>query len=401
MWPKDYIQGNRRGKEANRLERKALNDPFMQDALDGFDTVTGDHVKIIELLEQKYSTPVVAPQPNRRMFLYRSIAASILLLIGFGAYFFWERNKNDVLVIAKVQSIENDSIIPVDSPVSQLVQIEELQQKTVVVDKVNKKVTPIPTPTYSSPTPNIDENLSSSLSENDFVTTGQDYLPEQSETPAADESSAKIEVKEQERKVIRGKVVDETGELLIGVSIMEKGTSNGTVTDINGTFTLQLSKDDSSKLIASYLGYEAQEIKPLDTDQTVTLKPNNLALNEVVVVGYGAQKKSTLTGAIAKIRTKQTEKSDSGQKAFGEKEFQAYCQQKADKNICDGQSATVKVSFFIDETGKPSEIEYKNFSCEEAKKEMENLLSSSPVWTKTNRRVTMTIKLEAVSKERR
>ena len=77
--------------------------------------------------------------------------------------------------------------------------------------------------------------------------------------------------------------------------------------------------------------------------------------------------------------------------SFGEKEFQAYSQQKADKNVCDGKGATVKVSFFIDKSGKPSKIKFKSYSCEDAKKEIENLLSISPVWTETGRKVTMTI----------
>jgi len=394
---KDYIQSDKRGKEANRLEREALSDPFMQDALEGFDTVTGNHVAIIEELEKKYTNPTIVETrhatslPRRTRMLYWSIAASILLLIGFGSYFFLERNKNDIPVIAKVLpiEIENESIVPVDSSELLPKPIEELQQEKLATakttDRITKKSTPVPAPAPSPPTLDTDKNIN------------KDYLSEQQETPVMVESAADLTSESIGKRTFRGKVVDETGEPLIGVSIVEKGTNIGTVTGVDGTFALQLSKEDSSKLVANYIGFMPQEIKPSDTNQTVILSPNSLALSEVVVVGYGTQKKSTITGAISTIVQGKAagikiNENDSGQSTFGEKEFQIFCQQKADKDVCEGQNAVVKVSFFIDETGKPSQIEFKSFSCEEAKEEIENLLSSSPAWTKTNRKVTMTIK---------
>ena len=403
---KDYIQSNKRGKEANRLEREALNDPFMQDALEGFDAITGDHVAIIEELEKKYTIETRrTPSLRRTRMLYWSIAASILLLIGFGSYFFLGRNKNDVPVIAKVLPIENESIVLVDSSELLPKPIEELQQEKLAIaktiDRTTKKSASVPAPA-PAPTPSpialdTDKDVNDHLSENNLAVTEQGYLSEQQETPAMVESAANLKFRSNEERTFRGKVVDETGEPLVGVSIIEKGTNIGTVTDVDGTFALQLSKGDSSKLIANYIGYMPQEIKPLDTNQTVILSPDNHLLSEVVVVGYGIQKKSAITGAVSKIvegkaaRMKINE-NDSDQSTFGEKEFQTFCQQKADKNVCEGQNAIVKVSFFIDETGKPSQVKFKSFSCEEAKEEIENLLASSPTWTKTNRKVTMTIK---------
>lgn len=76
---KDYIQGKRYGKEANRLEREAMNDPFLQDAIDGFDSVEGDHFSMIEKLEKQF-----ASQPKRidkRVWMWAA-AAMLILLIG-------------------------------------------------------------------------------------------------------------------------------------------------------------------------------------------------------------------------------------------------------------------------------------------------------------------------------
>jgi len=402
---KDYIQSNKRGKEANRLEREALSDPFMQDALEGFESVSGDHISIIEQLEKKYTKPAIvvetlrATSLRRTRIFYRSIAASILLLIGFCGYFFLERNKNDIPVVAEVQPVENEIVIPVDSaePISAPI-IEKPQQKPLIAQATKKTAsiampTPAPIPAPSAVVLDIDESISNHSIEDNLALVEDYYFSKQAESLIVEKSADKLMAEIPKEQIVRGRVVDETGEPLIGVSIVEKGTANGTTTDFDGNFVLQLSKDDSSKLIATYLGYKSQEIKSSNADQTVTLKPDHLALSEVVVVGYGTQRKSSVVGAVTEISKGKT----AGVKVrendtFGEKEFKAYIQEKADKNVCDGQGVTVKVSFFIEETGKPSQIEFKSFSCEDAKKEIENLLAASPVWTKASRKVTMTIK---------
>ena len=247
---KDYIQGNKHGKEANRLERAAMNDPFLQGALDGFENVAGDHVKIIKRLEKKFTGSPTASQKQRNRLLqwsqkqrnrliHLSVAASILLLflIGFGAYILLEKENRSSPMLAEAQPG-----IPTDSFAS------EAKQAIQENAEYNKVREPLPKPQAFKREMQSDKNLANS----------------------APRSAEK--------------------------------------------------------------------------------------------------------------------------RTFGEKEFQTWCRQRADKNICAGKGATVKVSFFIDETGKPSQIKYLKYSCEEAKKETDNLLSSSPGWTKTNRKVTLTIK---------
>lgn len=105
---------------------------------------------------------------------------------------------------------------------------------------------------------------------------------------------------------ITGTVLDETGEPLIGATVQEKGnTMNGTATDLDGRFTLKV-KSDKSTLLISYVGMDSMEF-PLkgQTDVTITMKENSELLNEVVVVGYGTQKKSDITGSVASISEKQ------------------------------------------------------------------------------------------------
>lgn len=98
---------------------------------------------------------------------------------------------------------------------------------------------------------------------------------------------------------VRGKIVDKSGESLIGVNVVIKETKQGTITDVNGEFNLSV-PSSSSTLLFTYVGFSALEI-PLNgrTFLNVTLEEDNELLDEVIVVGYGTQKKVSVTGSVA------------------------------------------------------------------------------------------------------
>lgn len=98
---------------------------------------------------------------------------------------------------------------------------------------------------------------------------------------------------------IKGKVVDESGEGVIGASILEKGTSNGVITDFDGNFTI--SADAKSTLVFSYIGFQTIE-KMASPNMNITLFEDKQVLDEVVVVGYGVQKKRDVSTAISQIK---------------------------------------------------------------------------------------------------
>jgi len=129
--------------------------------------------------------------------------------------------------------------------------------------------------------------------------------------PAAGKS-APISNARQQTRTITGLVIDNTGESLIGVNIQIKGTAVGTITDIDGKFTLQ-GVTAGATLTISYIGYVTQEIPISNTNNlNITLLEDTQTLDEVVVVGYGTQKKQSLTGAITAISSDdiQTTKSE-------------------------------------------------------------------------------------------
>ena len=115
---------------------------------------------------------------------------------------------------------------------------------------------------------------------------------------SAQQVSAATEVAAvQQTKQATGHVADSQGPL-IGATVMEKGTNNGTVTDFEGNYTLNVKP--GATLVISYVGYESQEIKA-GTDVRVNLKEDGHVVNEVVVIGYGTQRREAVTGSVANI----------------------------------------------------------------------------------------------------
>ena len=100
---------------------------------------------------------------------------------------------------------------------------------------------------------------------------------------------------------VTGRVLDAKGEPIIGATIMEKGTSNGTITDFDGNFILEVFQN--AMLEVSYVGYQSQELKAVfGKNLGITLSEDTELLDEVVVVGYGTQKKVNLTGAVSSVK---------------------------------------------------------------------------------------------------
>jgi len=105
-------------------------------------------------------------------------------------------------------------------------------------------------------------------------------------------------------QTVTGNVVDETGEAVIGATVMEKGTKNATVTDFDGNFTIKM--DGGKVLTISYIGMQSQDVNVAGkTNVNVVLKEDATTLQDVVVVGYGTMKKQDLTGSVSSVNTEQ------------------------------------------------------------------------------------------------
>ena len=191
-----------------------------------------------------------------------------------------------------------------------------------------------------------------------------------------------------QNNMIKGRVTDEKGEPLIGASVTYKGTNIGTITNMNGEFSL-VKKDDKKRLTAEYIGYDPVEIR-VDTSRTT--------LNEVVVVGYGAKKnkKSTTLGSVVKVE-EQAEKEITPQPVIGKRSYQKYLKENlvrpADEK-CAQVKGKVVLTFLVNKEGRPFYIKVKESLCESADKEAIRLIQEGPDWIYGNKLAEVTVKFE-------
>lgn len=123
----------------------------------------------------------------------------------------------------------------------------------------------------------------------------------------AEDATTAVQVVQQQKQSVSGTVKDAAGEPIIGASILEKGTTNGTITDFDGNFTLSVFP--KATLVISYIGYKMQEVAVVAGKSVqVSMEEDSETLDEVVVVGYGVQKKSDVTGSVTSVSKDRLEK---------------------------------------------------------------------------------------------
>lgn len=120
-------------------------------------------------------------------------------------------------------------------------------------------------------------------------------------TPPLQAANAEVSINQQARRVT-GTVTDALGEPLLGVNVVERGTTNGTITDLDGKFSLEVPAN--SALVFSYIGYLSQTINATGAVIDVVMREDSQNLDEIVVVGYGTQQKKDITGSVAVVDTK-------------------------------------------------------------------------------------------------
>ena len=142
----------------------------------------------------------------------------------------------------------------------------------------------------------------SEVLDNLFKNAGIEYEMEGTHIILSSKSRDAIAATQQQTHVLTGRIVDNNGEAIIGANVVVKGTTNGTVTDIDGNFSIEA--DPNSVLNISYIGYLSKEIV-VGNQKTinVVLLEDTKTLDEVVVIGYGTQKKADLTGSVANVST--------------------------------------------------------------------------------------------------
>ncbi len=168
-----------------------------------------------------------------------------------------------------------------------------------------------------------------------------------------------------DKVTIKGTVVDDIGEPVIGASIVEKGTVNGVSTDLDGSFTISV--QPNSTLVVSFIGFHTQELPVKgNTNLSIILKENAEVLDEVIVIGYGTMKKEDLTGSISTVSTEKLSKTMA----------------TSASDMLVGQVAGVNIISKSGEPGSPSAIRIRGGSSAKASNDPLVVIDGVPVDSK-------------------
>ena len=416
----DYIRGLRKGKEAHRLEKESMQDPFLADAMDGYNQVEGNHEQRIEKLRMQVSAHS-AKKKNTYAITW-SIAACLIIGFGISSYFlFLKKSMTDEVFIAEesVSTKLAEPAAPLTPAIPATPTVPATPQKEIALatTKVKTDSTPVSeiTARQANKKDMIAKIQATSQPQQGVLVATVPVMEEVSEeTAALQEEVATMDTFESEsdkkmklakvatilpqNNMIKGRVTNEKGEPLIGASVTYKGTNIGTITNMNGEFSL-VKKDDKKRLTAQFIGYDPVEIR-VDTSRTmlIAMNENKQALNEVVVVGYGAKKnkKSVTAGTVVK-GNEQANKDITPQPVIGKRKFQKYLKEnlvRPTDEKCAQVKGKVVLTFLVNKEGRPFSIKVKESLCESSDKEAIRLIQEGPDWIYGTKLAEVTVHFE-------
>lgn len=383
-----YIEGLHKGKEAHRLEKEAMNDPFLADALEGYSKVEGNHAEEIKKLQILITVKAAKKKPN--YVKAWSIAAGILLVVGFGTWYTLHEFLPDeeVLRVAQkpVEQLEekNEDLVARNNiPESDSV-LPEQEEETAQPQKEAKPVSPSPpVEVATAPAAPLAQVMdATSVQAEEKMEVAKEQVSAALRGRVADVAVVP-DLALSLVPVVKGRVVDEWGDPIAGASVV-LNDSSGTITNLDGYF--ELTTNDGEKMQVNFLGFEPQ-ILQADTSQTmlIAMHEDNAALNEVVVIGYGVSKKQVRTGNAIKVKTPEP--------VDGKKAYNDYLKKNLVRIVDDCSEAKGKVvlTFFVNESGRPYDVKVKKSLCPSADGEAIRLVLSGPKWTTEIGEATITV----------
>lgn len=361
----NYLQGLRKGKEAHRLEKEAMQDPFLADAMEGYDGTKENPTHRIEALRKQVSVRSARKKQHRAIGW--SIAACLLLGVGMTTFFLSQKESLPEGEDTRIAREQSPLAVPApESPTPQPA-IEATQQREVV-----EKNEEAPRIVAAQP-------MAAEIRMAEETRVVEDSSHQKATTASLLANTRKV----------HGKVTDQHGEPIIGASVVVRGTNRGTTSDLNGNFVLNF--DAKKELVVNYIGYEPITL-PADTSKNLLIAMNDdrQTLDEVVVVGYGSQKRQSMTGTAAALKIP-----GKPQPTIGWKAFRKYLKENLFRPTdaeCVRVKGKVVLTFGVSQEGRPEDITVKKPLCPSADAEAILLIEDGPDWTVGDEPVEISIK---------
>jgi outer membrane biosynthesis protein TonB len=296
-----YLGGLLSNRQRHDLEKEMMQDVFDEDAFEGLSGLSAEELRSdMDTLNNRLQNRI-KPAEKRFLNTYFRIAAALVILVGVGSILYVLLKSPAPTIVAE-KSVPEKQVVPAPPEVADTGDpvTEDVQEQAEV---------PVTLPeTQPEPTVDREEVRVNDLAEQEAAGETRVMAEARSEAPPVErrEKSARaVTAGEQITGTLRGRIVDSEGIALPGVTIIDQSTNQGTISNIDGSFSIGVASK-SSTLAFSYIGYKPLEIAAEEINgSTITLQEDLLALDEVVVVGYGTQKKSDVTGAVSVIEAEE------------------------------------------------------------------------------------------------
>ena len=398
--------------ERNAFEKELQKNPFMADALEGMEQLSPEE---ISQLVNELSARISKPKKSRKI-RFIAAAASILILVSIGILWLQINQHNPVPEVTQTKKMELPPEVQKKGDLSPLTDTElsineiEIEPQldepeitaTDIVPIVSKteKAARVMAPIEKKEPKMLAEALGKEKNQPVEMLTGRvaGVTVQRKDTPkirgivshVATEDNIKIRgyatVAAQRPptrgKTLRGQVISGTDKLpLPGVSLTEKGTANGALTDIDGNFVLPL-KDSLSTVTVSFIGMVSKEISPADSlNAIIELEEDVLALDEVVVVGYGTQKQQNLTSSVTEVSPASQSQKLAAEPVPGYKTYREYLNTEAilPPNYPEDK-VVIKLLINLNRNGAIQSIENLNQADETLFEKAKQIIADGPAW---------------------
>jgi tonB-dependent receptor plug len=369
---KDYLRGNRKGKPAHQLEREALSDPFLYEALEGLTTTPSDPIDGLIRLERHLDTRARSSRKKSRGWLY--VAASFLVLAICGTV--W---------LLQVQ----DEKAGFQTDMAQLSPENTRSAGTLILSN-GKRVDLLEKDTLKDRQPEEEQVKMQRSAVEDKQEKAVVMSADVAEVQVND-SSAEANM---QTNVVEGIVTDEKNEPIPGVSVMISGTSTGICTDQEGRFRMDILKE-KAHMTFSFIGMETQGFEvTAGSHLNVKLKAQAV-VDDVVVTGLGKRENLKMKSATAsgdsvmpkiRLRGMSSVVSSAPDSLNDVALFNQYMEKalrfpKTDLEA--NHAGVIQVSFVLNKKKVPSSIRIKDGFSKESNKEMIRLLAEGPKWENT------------------
>lgn len=397
----DYIKGLRKGKEAHRLEKESMQDPFLADAMDGYQQVEGNHEHRLEQLRRQVSARTSKVRFRRAVSW--SVAACLALGVGISSYFLFMKGEEampSVLfeeeVLAAAPS-EDDTLR--NSDTTNIRNISDVTNApTAEIKKTTSKVLAQTKHVQQAPAAVVEiEETMMEDAEEVAADTDITVVTMDTKEPVAVMMASPAETSKQiviaGKNLVKGKVVDEHNEPMIGAVVSVIGTNFATFTNAKGQFELKIPQN-SAELRAEFIGYEPVVLS-VDTgnNMLIAMREDPQKLEETTIVANGAtrrNKKGSSAAAHAIANEYRVPRPLIGKSAY-KKYLQDSLIHPSDET-CKDLKGIVTLAFYIDKDGNPERITIVKGLCKSADQEAVRLVKEGPKWTQGKLPVELDIK---------